>query len=139
MTANALLRAYLGKARACGCQVEVKADIPERCPVDELDLCVILANGIENAIHACQKNEAADDKWIKISVATPKNGMITLRIENPCQEDIAFGPDGLPKVRPSEEHGIGLKSVETVVKHYGGVLACERTDGVFRAVFPQNG
>ena len=128
---NALLRAYLGKARACGCQVEVKADIPECCPVDELDLCVILANGLENAIHACQKNEAADAKWIKISVAAHENGVITLKIENPCQEDIAFGPDGLPKVRPSEEHGIGLKSVKTMVNHYGGILACERTDGVF--------
>ena len=131
MTVNALLRAYLGKARACGCQVEVKADIPERCPVDELDLCVILANGMENAIHACQKNEATDDKWIKTSVTTHENGVITLKIENPCQEEIAFGPDGLPKVRQSEEHGIGLKSVETVVNHYGGVLVCERTDGVF--------
>lgn len=131
VTVNALLRAYFGKARACGCRVEVKADIPERCPVDELDLCIILANGIENAIHACQKNETADDKWIKISVATHENGVITLKIENPCREDIAFGPDGLPKVRPSDEHGIGLKSVETVVNHYGGILACERTDGVF--------
>ena len=131
VTVNALLRAYFGKARTCGCRVEVKADIPQRCPVDELDLCIILANGIENAIHACQKNETADDKWIKISVATHENGVITLKIENPCREDIAFGPDGLPKVRPSDEHGIGLKSVETVVNHYGGILACERTDGVF--------
>ena len=131
VTVNALLRSCLGKARACGCQAEVKADIPERCPVDELDLCVILANGIENAIHACQKNESADDKWIKISVATHENGVITLKIENPCQEEIALGPDGLPRVRPSEEHGIGLKSVKTVVNHYGGVLVCGQTDGVF--------
>lgn len=131
VTVNTLLRSYLGKARACGCKVDVKADIPQRCPVDELDLCVILANGIENAIHACQKNEIADDKWINISVATHENGVITLKIENPCQEEIAFGPDGLPKVRPSEEHGMGLKSVETVVNHYEGILVCERTDGVF--------
>lgn len=47
---------------------------------------------LENAIHACQKNEAADAKWIKISVAAHENGVITLKIENPCQEDIAFGP-----------------------------------------------
>lgn len=99
--------------------------------MDELDLCVILANGIENAIHACQKNERAEDKWIKISAAVRENGVITLKIENPCQEEVAFGPDGLPRVRPSEEHGIGLKNVKTVVDHYGGVLRCERTGGVF--------
>ena len=131
VTVNALLRACLGRARACGCKVEVKADIPPRCPVDELDLCVILANGIENAINACQKNEIVADRWIRIRVSTHENGVITLQIENPCQEEIAFGPDGLPKVRPSEEHGMGLKSVEAVVNHYGGVLACERRNGVF--------
>lgn len=125
ITVNALLRSYLGKARACGCQATVRADIPQRCPVDEMDLCVILANGIENAIHACQRNERAEDKWIQVRVATHENGVMTIRIENPCREEIAFGPDGLPKVRPSEEHGIGLKNVETVVDHYGGVLECE--------------
>ena len=131
VTVNALLRSCLGRARACGCTVDLKADIPERCPVDELDLCVVLANGIENAIHACQKNESAADKWIRVRVATHENGVIALTVENPCREEIAFGPDGLPKTGPSEEHGMGLKSVDTVVKHYGGILACEQHDGAF--------
>ena len=57
VTVNALLRSCLGKARAVGCRIEVEADIPPCCPVDEIDLCVVLANAIENAVHACQKNE----------------------------------------------------------------------------------
>ena len=131
VTVNALLRSFLGRARACGCAVDLRAEIPPHCPVDELDLCVILANGIENAIHACQKNERAEDKWIRIGVTAHESGVITLKIENPCREEIAFGPNGLPKVPPSGEHGIGLKNVETVVNHYGGVLTCEQTGGVF--------
>ena len=131
VTVNALLRSYLSQARASGCQTEVRANIPQDCPVDEIDLCVILANGIENAIHACQKNEGTEDKWIKISAVVHENGVTTLKIENPCREEIVFGPDGLPKVKPSQEHGIGLKNVKAVVDQYGGVLMCEQTDGVF--------
>ena len=131
VTVNALLRSYLSQARASGCQAEVKANIPQDCPVDEIDLCVILANGIENAIHACQKNQGTEDKWIKISAVAHENGVTTLKIENPCREEIVFGPDGLPKVKPSQEHGIGLKNVKAVVDQYGGVLMCGQTDGVF--------
>ena len=80
--------------------------------------------------YCCVKSPCLAKK--SLAVGHISNFQTRPRIENPCQEDIAFGPDGLPKARPSEEHGIGLKSVETVVKHYGGVLACERTDGVFR-------
>ena len=60
-----------------------------------------------------------------------ENGVTTLKIENPCREEIVFGPDGLPKVKPSQEHGIGLKNVKAVVDQYGGVLMCGQTDGVF--------
>lgn len=125
VTVNALLRSCLGKARALGCQAEVEADIPRDCPMDELDLCVILANGIENAVHACQENKSPADRWIRVRVTTHETGVTTLKIENPCEETVAFGPDGLPKAGPSEEHGIGLKNVKAVVEQYGGVLSCQ--------------
>lgn len=131
VTVNALLRSCLGRARTAGCRAEVEADIPRDCPVDELDLCVILANAIENAVHACQKNQDPEKRWIRVRVTTHETGVTTLKLENPCEEEIAFGPDGLPQAGPSEEHGIGLKNVKAVVEQYGGVLSCGQRDGVF--------
>ena len=131
VTVNALLRSCLGRARAQGCRAQVRADIPQNCPVDELDLCVILANGIENAVHACQKNESPENRWIEVRAAAHENGVVTLKIENPCEEEVAFGPEGLPQAGASEEHGIGLKNVKAVVDQYGGILSCGQKDGVF--------
>ena len=133
VTVNALLRSCLSRARALGCRAEVEADVPRECPVDELDLCVILANAIENAVHACRRNENPEGRWIRVRVATHENGVMTLKIENPCEEAIAFGPDGLPKAGPSEEHGIGLKNVKAVVEQYGGIWSEEEC---FQAIDP---
>ena len=129
---NAVLRSYIGRAREEHCQVTVKAEVPQTCPVDEIDLCVILANGMENAINACRSNAPETDKWIRVSVLTHENGNLSIKIENPCDQPPIFGRDGLPKSQPGEQHGIGLKSVEAVVKKYDGILQCEENDGVFR-------
>ena len=130
-TVNAVLRSYIGRAKEENCQVTVKAEVPQTCPVDEIDLCVILANGMENAINACRGNARDTDKWIKVSVLTHENGNMPIKIENLCDRTVVFGKDGLPKGQSEEHHGIGLKSVKAVVKKYDGILRCEESDGVF--------
>ena len=130
-TVNAVLRSYMGRAREENCQVTVKAEIPQACPVDEIDLCVVLANGMDNAINACRSNAQEANKWIRISVLAHENGNLSVKIENPCDQPVIFGRDGLPKSQSAEQHGIGLKSVEAVVKKYDGILQCERNKGIF--------
>lgn len=129
-TVNAVLRSYMSRAREEKCQVTVKAEVPQACPVDEIDLCVILANGMDNAVNACKDVQEAD-RWIRIILLTHGNGNVSVKIENPCNVPVAFGRDGLPKKPASGGDGIGLKSVEAVVKKYGGILQCEENDGVF--------
>ena len=34
--------------------MDTKIRLPEKLPFEETDLCVILANSLENAIHACE-------------------------------------------------------------------------------------
>lgn len=131
-TVNAVLRSYIGRAREEGCRVTVRAQVPQECPVDEADLCVILANGMENAVNACRDNAEENEKWIRVGVTAHENGNLSVGIENPCTRPVAFGRDGLPKGADGERHGIGLRSVEAVVKKYDGILQCELTQGVFR-------
>ena len=131
-TVNAVLRSYIGRAREEGCRVTVRAQVPQECPVDEADLCVILANGMENAVNACRDNAEENEKWIRVGVTAHENGNLSVGIENPCTRPVAFGRDGLPKEADGERHGIGLRSVEAVVKKYDGILQCELTQGVFR-------
>ena len=130
-TVNAVLRSYMGRAREENCRVMVRAEVPQICPVDEIDLCVVLANGMDNAINACRGNAQETDRWIRVTVLAHENGNLSVKIENPCEQPISFGRDGLPKSQPAEQHGIGLKSVQAVIKKYDGILQCEKNEGIF--------
>ncbi|MDE6454373.1 MAG: hypothetical protein K2L38_00315, partial [Dysosmobacter sp.] len=48
---NAVLAAYIVQASDEGCTVETNLRVPEELPFEETDLCVILANALENAVH----------------------------------------------------------------------------------------
>ena len=130
-TVNAVLRSYMGRAREENCRVMVRAEVPQTCPVDEIDLCVVLANGMDNAINACRGNAREADRWIRVTVLAHENGNMSVKIENPCEQPVTFGRDGLPKSQPAEQHGIGLKSVQAVIKKYDGILQCEKNEGIF--------
>lgn len=118
---NVVLCFYVRRAREENCRVAVKAEVLQACPVDEIDLCLILANGMENAIIACRNNERTADKWIRITVLTHGSGNVSVKIESPC--------GGSAKGRFEEPYG-GLRTVKAVVKKYDGILQCEENDGV---------
>ena len=51
---NAVLASFLGQAEKAGCAVTSSICLPRQFPFDELDICVLLANPLENALRACQ-------------------------------------------------------------------------------------
>lgn len=128
---NAVLTAYLDQAGSAGCVVEARALLPKELPFEETDLCVLLANPLENAIHACQALPP-DQRHILLHVEMTSNGRLTVTMENPCPEPVAFDDEGLP-IRQKEEdgHGLGLRSVQAVANKYGGLFRCRWENGVF--------
>ncbi len=127
---NAVLTAYIVQAVNAGCTVETDLRVPEKMPFEETDLCVILANALENAVHACQK-EAEGQRRISLKVELTENRRLLIAVENSCTEQVFFGPDGLPDVPKREGHGLGLHSVKRVADKYGGIFRCQWDQGRF--------
>lgn len=136
---NAVLGAYLAQANACGCRIDAGIHIPaELDSFDATDLCVILSNALENAIHACQPIPESE-RWITIHMELSGNQRLSISVENPCPTPVPFGPDGLPALPSQEGHGLGLRSIQSAVDRYHGLFSCQWEAGRFllRAVlFP---
>lgn len=128
---NAVLSAYLTQARETGCKLKVEVKLPAEYPFEETDLCVVLANALENAVHACEALPDGMSRHIKLSVALTDQRRLTVSVENTCAETLAFDENGFPIVPRREGHGQGLKSIATVAEKYHGLFQCACEGGVF--------
>jgi len=128
---NAVLSEYISLAESAGCKITRNFVLPELLPFEENDVCMVLANAIENAINAC--SEFPEEKrYIKISAEYRDGHRLLVAVENPCSGSLRFDENGMPVTdEHSDEHGIGLRSVKRIVEKYNGFLRCMLENGEF--------
>ncbi len=137
-TVNAVLSTYISQAQREGCVIKHKALIPEEIPFEEMDVCIVLANALENAVCAC-RNLPEKERLIKIYADYSDKKKLILAVKNPCMESLEFDGDGFPVAsntgerenREPGEHGIGLRSVRAITEKYNGLMRCKCADGQF--------
>ena len=124
-TGNPVVDILLGEkvelARLQGIRTEVSLVLPKVCGIDDFDLCVIFANGFDNAIEACQLME--DDKRF-ISIRGERQGdFYMLEFQNTCK---------LESAADTVVIGTGLSNIQSVAEKYHGAMLTEKTKGLFR-------
>lgn len=128
-SANLIFSSFSERMRKYGIAFEIHAQIPQVIVVSENDLCVLLCNALENAIHACRKVQK-DGLPAKIEVsAYEENGTIFLQMVNTCGDDILFH-HGVPAT-DVPGHGIGVHSICAIVEQYGGMYSFEAKNRKF--------
>ncbi len=127
---NAILSVYVGKAKKIGCVLDLHISIPEQLNIKDIDLCIVLSNALENAIHACEK----EDKRLRyINIKINFHNSLYISIKNGCSKIISFDKNGLPVPESKQkEHGIGLKSIANIVEKYDGIFRCECSNNEFK-------
>ena len=108
--------------------METKISLTDALPVNEGELAIVLANALENAIHANLELPRNQRKIRCKMVGTPG---VMLEISNPCMGNISFDSDGLP-VAKREGHGLGVQSICAFCRKHGAVCQFDQTDGWFR-------
>lgn len=127
--ANLIFSAFTGRMMEHKIPMLVKAQIPRNLHIAESDLCVLLSNALENALHACRKLKEKDMEAVVEISAFEKNKKLFLQIINSCDSDITF-VQGIP-VTDQLGHGIGVRSICALVERYEGIYTFEAEGGKF--------
>lgn len=128
---NAVLSEYIGRAENSGCKITESFAFPAKLPFAEDDVCIVLANAVENAINACVRLPR-EERYINISAECVDDRRLLVSVKNPCADAPAFDGNGLPVVdKRSEGHGVGLRSVNRIAEKYNGFLRCSLEEGEF--------
>ena len=127
-TVNSILSFYIYKAEYLNINVEMDINVPNSILVEPADICVILANGLENAIHATEEISDQEKRRIKISVYI-KNSKFYIEIINPYVGEVIFENE-LP-FTSDVNHGIGTKSIVLACNKYKGLYSFEAEDNIF--------
>ena len=84
--------------------------------IDDIDLCILLGNIIDNAIEAAQKT---DDGYVNIEITV--RGTIFINVENSIKESFLKKKDAFVSTKADKRnHGIGTKSIHDIVNKYSG-------------------
>lgn len=130
-TINAVLTSCFGKAKEAQCSVTAQVLLPNDIPFAEMDVCIVLANALENALNACREIPAAVDRYIHLTAELIDQRKLIITVANPCNRQLTFDADGFPIVPEQEGHGIGLRSISAIVQKYHGLFHCECQAGEF--------
>ena len=127
---DAILNSKLSLAEKDGVAVTCKAVVPESLAVDDVDLCVILGNLLDNAIESCEKLPA-DGRWLRVYLAA-RGSQLYVSIQNSAVEDPSFNARNYITEKRGN-HGLGMKRVAAVVDKYEGFLNLANEPGIFAA------
>ena len=130
---NMLCTSFSDRAERMGIRLAVKAKISKIHSISDTELCTVLSNGLENALHAV--SELEKHRWIEMRCEV-KHDKLLIGIKNPYSGEIIM-QDGLP-VSGKENHGYGCYSIRAIVERHQGVCDFETKNGIFilRVVLP---
>lgn len=125
---DAVFSSYFEQAKNLGISVEAKISLSDALPVDEGELAIVLANALENAIHANLALPREEREIRCKMVGTPS---VMLEISNPCAGEVSFDSSGLPVTRQAG-HGLGVQSISAFCRKNGAVCQFDLIDSWFR-------
>lgn len=121
------LPAFHLQSQRQGAVLTVDASLPNDVAISDTELCSLLSNGLENALHAVA-DLPADRKQISLYCGVRQNKLL-IEIRNPCAGPIAMR-DGLP-VSDREGHGYGCRSIRAIAQRNGGLCVFSARQGQF--------
>lgn len=115
-------------AQTYGIEFICRVNIVSEIKADEMELCRILGNGLDNSIEGCERS-GDERKHILLSISEDKDNLL-ISISN--TSDMVDTENLSSTKKKTGMHGIGVNSIKSSVERLNGVVKFSYKDGVFK-------
>ena len=129
--ADSVVGHYCALAKRENIPYSVQIDLPECLPVDEINLCLVLSNLLENALEASLRTAPARRR-IKLTAYLHGNSLALIQVEN-TYDGVIREKDGVFQSSKRKGEGVGIQSVRHIAEKTGGASTFTHQNGVFSA------
>ena len=124
---NLLCSSFTDKAQRQDTELTVEARLPDALTISDTELCSLLSNALENALHAVVALPAAQ-RQVSLYCGVRQNKLL-IEVRNPCTGEVPMR-DGVP-VSDRAGHGYGCRSIRAIAQRNGGLCEFSAGQGQF--------
>lgn len=121
---DGLLSEKVRRANRGGVDLTVNVDFRQGGFLNDMDLCIIFGNALDNAIEASLKVEDREKRGVLVKCG-PAAGNLVITVTNYYEGDLKRSGGVLLSSKSGPGHGIGLASIRRTAERYGGVMTAE--------------
>lgn len=118
--------------------VQVTGHCPAQIAVNDMELCTIVANLVQNAVEAIKRSDNIQ-RYIHIKIISGSN-YVNFQIANNMDDVLVVSKKHLPVTRKEDKrnHGLGLKNVRNTVEKNSGIFELKNEQDRFevRIILP---
>lgn len=129
--ADSVVGYYCALARRENIPFHAKLDLPESLPVDEIDMCLVLSNLLENSLEA-SLHTIPVRRQINMTAYVHADRILLIEVENTFDGDI-IEKGGVFRSSKRKGNGIGIQSIQHIAEKSGGASTFLYQNGVFSA------
>ncbi len=132
VSVDAILSAKIAQAKSKGIIVTVKANIPDRLTLSDVELGIIIGNLLDNAIEACSSS-TDEEPFIRLFISMKRNMLYFSMLNSAGAKKEKRG--SLFSSSKGGIHGFGLRRAEDILEKHGGWVKYNSEDGAFTSEF----
>ena len=103
--------------------------------IDDISLCTLFANSLDNAIEACRKITDRNKRRLSLKARYSENGYFSLEISNSKINPVSEKQGVFMTDKDNQKmHGLGIASMKEIVERYKGTIDIQYTEEEFTVV-----
>lgn len=111
--------------------MECYVDAREMDFMNEIHICSIFGNALDNAIEYERGIEETEKRLIKVSVCS-ENHFLVIHISNYCEQPVQISLEAPKSTKKNPEmHGYGIKGIRLAVEKYDGHMSIKQANNWF--------